>query len=103
MAQEATVLAGLEEGVDALVQLTLLARDVDATLAEASACGTRDERLRHYAAAVDTAQTACAAVRAVSLRAECRPPDCRCPRRLPCCCTRPQWLPSACSTLHPHD
>ena len=68
LACEATVLAGLEADVDALVQLTLLARDVDASLAEATACGTRDERLRHYAAAVDTAQAACAAVRPVFQR-----------------------------------
>jgi hypothetical protein len=76
LACEAAVLAGLEAGVDALVQLTLLARDVDASLSEATSCATLDERLRHYAAAVDTAQTACAAVRPVLQRVGDRPvPD----------------------------
>ena len=90
LACEATALAGLEAGVDALVQLTLLARDVDASLVEATACGTRDERLRQYAAAVDTAQAACAAVRPVQRFAgESGPLTCAPPRRPPCCCTHP--------------
>jgi hypothetical protein len=61
--ENATVLAGLEASVEALVQLTVLARDVDVSLAEANACSSANERLTHFAAAVSTVQAACAAVR----------------------------------------
>lgn len=63
LAVKAVVLTVLEAAVDALVQLTLLVRDVDVSLAEATSCSSFDERFTHFQTAVNTVQAACTAVR----------------------------------------